>query len=75
MGVRRHDKINLTIACAVVSRFVQSESEYGETRDIVHDIAQEVAEKFTEKEVAIKINTADNFAKKSILSNGDRYKC
>ena len=43
MGVRRHDKINLTIACAIVSKFVKDEAEYSETRDIVREIAQGVA--------------------------------
>ena len=64
MGVRRHDKINLTIACATVSRFVKNEAEYRETRDIVHDIAQSVADRFTSMETTIKVNTADNFDKK-----------
>jgi len=64
MGVRRHEKINLTIACAIVSRYVNNETEYGETRDIVHEIARGVAEKLTDMDVAIKVNTADNFAKK-----------
>ena len=64
MGVRRHDKINLTVACATVSKFVDNEAHYRGTRDIVRDIAQEVAEKCTDLEVKIKINTADNFEKK-----------
>ncbi len=64
MGVRRHDKINLTIACAVVSRYVKNEAAYTETKDIVHDLAQELAEKYTKMEVSIKVNTADNFVKK-----------
>jgi S-adenosylmethionine synthetase len=64
MGVRRHDKINLTIACATVSKFVKNEVEYRETRDIVREIAQSVADRFTTMETTIKVNTADNFDKK-----------
>ncbi|MDA4111953.1 MAG: methionine adenosyltransferase [Thaumarchaeota archaeon] len=64
MGVRRHDEINLTIACAMVSRFVKDEAQYSETKDVVLDIAQKVASKFTDLEVKIRVNTADNFAKK-----------
>jgi len=63
MGVRRHDKINLTIACALVSRFVKNESEYQETKDVVQDIAQKVADQYTKMDVTIKVNTADNFEK------------
>jgi S-adenosylmethionine synthetase len=64
MGVRRGNKINLTIACAVVSRFVKNETEYIETIEIVRSIAQNLALKLTSMDVAIKINTADNFVKK-----------
>jgi S-adenosylmethionine synthetase len=64
MGVRRHNKINLTIACAIVSRYVRDEREYLETRDIIHDTAQNLAQKYTDMDVTIKVNTADNFAKK-----------
>ena len=64
MGVRRHNRINLTIACAIVSRYVENESRYVETRETVREIAQSLALKRTKMDVAIKVNTADNFAKK-----------
>ena len=64
MGVRRHDKINLTIACAMVSRFVKDEAQYREIKDVVHDIAQAVANKYTNMDTTIKVNTADNYEKK-----------
>lgn len=64
MGVRRHNKINLTIACAIVSRYVKNEAEYGETREIVRSIATKLAGKYTDMDVTIKVNTADNFTKK-----------
>ncbi len=64
MGVRRHNEINLTIACAIVSRYVRNEGEYLETRDIVRDMAQNLAKKYTDMNVSIKVNTADNVAKK-----------
>lgn len=64
MGVRRQDKINLTIACATVSRYIANESAYAETKAVVKEIAQRLADKQTKMEVTIKVNTADNFAKK-----------
>jgi S-adenosylmethionine synthetase len=64
MGVRRRDRINLTIACAIVSKYVGSEEEYKETINVVNDIASRVAKKQTNMDVAIKVNTADNFKKK-----------
>ncbi|MGH2639623.1 MAG: methionine adenosyltransferase, partial [Rhabdochlamydiaceae bacterium] len=64
MGVRRQGKINLTIACAIVAKHVKDELAYKETRDIIRDIAQSVAKKHSSMEIAIKVNTADNFQKK-----------
>ena len=64
MGVRRGKAINLTIACAIVSKYVQDENAYKETREIIQDIAQKVAKKYTKMETTIKVNTADNFQKK-----------
>ena len=64
MGVRRGKAINLTIACAIVSKHVQNENEYRETRDIIQDLAQKVAKKYTKMDTTIKVNTADNFQKK-----------
>jgi S-adenosylmethionine synthetase len=64
MGVRRADRINLTIACAIVSKYVSGEKEYKETMHVVNEIASKVAKKQTKMEVAIRVNTADNFVKK-----------
>jgi S-adenosylmethionine synthetase len=64
MGVRRTDQINLTIACAIVSEFVKDERAYEEVKEIVRDIAQKVASRNTQMKVTIRVNTADNYAKK-----------
>ncbi|MHB8566668.1 MAG: methionine adenosyltransferase [Nitrososphaerales archaeon] len=65
MGVRRGSKINLTLACAIISQFVKDEKQYSETKDAIHDLAQKVADKYAKKlTVTIKVNTADNFQKK-----------
>ena len=64
MGVRRGSSVNLTIACAIISEFVRNEIEYSETKEVVKDIAQKVAAKYTSMPVAIKVNTADNVEKK-----------
>jgi S-adenosylmethionine synthetase len=64
MGVRRGDQINLTIACAIISEYVKDERAYEEVKEIVKDIAQKIADRITKMKVAIKVNTADNYAKK-----------
>jgi S-adenosylmethionine synthetase len=64
MGVRQGTKVNLTIACAIVSEFVKDERAYLETKEIVKDIAEKVASKYTKLPVSIHVNSADNPAKK-----------
>ena len=63
MGVRRNDEVNLTIACAIVSKYVSNESEYKEVRKVIHDTAQRIASKYSKMKVTIRVNTADNFQK------------
>ena len=60
MGVRRGKDLNLTIACAVVSHFVKDKQEYAETKDIVREIAQKTAKKYSKLPITIRVNTADN---------------
>jgi S-adenosylmethionine synthetase len=64
MGVRRRDQINLTIACAIISEYVKDERSYEEVKEIIKDIAQKVADGTTKMIVTIRVNTADNYAKK-----------
>ena len=64
MGVRRGSKLNLTIACAIISEFVKDESAYLDVKEAVKEIAKKIAAKYTKLDVTIKVNTADNLAKK-----------
>ncbi|MDG6221261.1 MAG: methionine adenosyltransferase, partial [Candidatus Thermoplasmatota archaeon] len=66
MASRKKDKINVTVACAMVDRAIPDKSHYinvvQELRSKVHDFASSL----TEREVAVDVNTADNY-KKNIL--------
>ncbi len=64
MGVRRDEKINLTVACAIVSKYVKNEAQYQETKDAVLEIAKNVAGEITKRPVSIFVNSADNFKEK-----------
>lgn len=64
MGVRRGERINLTIACAVVSKYVKDENQYRDTVRAIHDISERIAKRYTTLDHAIKVNTADNFERK-----------
>uniref|UniRef100_A0A7J2THN0 S-adenosylmethionine synthase n=1 Tax=Archaeoglobus fulgidus TaxID=2234 RepID=A0A7J2THN0_ARCFL len=61
MGLRKKDKIELTIAVAMVDRFLQSISDYDAVKKEVESFASEVAREYTQKEVKVYVNTADDY--------------
>ncbi len=60
MAVRQNNTIDLTVAVAVVSRFVKDMDEYIAVKEDVKEIVHKVAEKVTQREVNVYVNTADN---------------
>ena len=60
MGLREGDKITLTIGCAMVSRYLADRDEYIAVRESLKDIVADLAVKYTQREVEIFVNTADN---------------
>jgi S-adenosylmethionine synthetase len=60
MGVRIRDRIRITVACAFVSKYVNSLEDYLTKRAEVHRKVQELASSLTDKEVEVFINTADD---------------
>jgi len=60
MGVRIKDKIRITIACAFVSKFVNSLEDYLSKKEEVHRKVKELASNLTDKGVEVFINTADD---------------
>lgn len=60
MGLREGDKITLTIGCAMVSKYLANREEYIAVREELKDIAIDYAAKFTNRDVTVFVNTADN---------------
>lgn len=60
MGLRENNKIILTIACAMVSKYISNREEYIAVREGLKDIVIDVATKVTDREVEVFVNTADN---------------
>ncbi len=61
MGVRKGNKTRLTIAAAMVDRYIQDKDHYG---NVVQELKERVldnAVKYTDREVAVDINTGDNY--------------
>jgi S-adenosylmethionine synthetase len=60
MGLRDNDKIILTIACAMVSKYLSNREEYIAVREGLKDVALDIASKITDRDVEVFVNTADN---------------
>lgn len=66
MGMREGDTINLTIACAMVDKYVSDLKNYADTKmDIVERVA-EYASQFTSRKVNAQMNVADNIESGSV---------
>ncbi len=66
MGVRNGDHIRITIAMAFVDKYVDSLKDYLEKKEIVENYAYALAQKLTDKEVNIFLNTADEPENESV---------
>ena len=60
MGLRQGDKIDLTIACAMVSKYLKNPDEYKEVRESLKGIVEELAPEYTDREVKVYVNTGDD---------------
>ena len=60
MGLREVNEITLTIACAMVSRYLTDRNEYIAIREELKNIVLDLASKHTDRKVNIFVNTADD---------------
>jgi S-adenosylmethionine synthetase len=60
MGLREKDDITLTIASAMVSKYLSDRTEYISLREELKDIVSDLASKYTDRSVEIFVNTADD---------------
>ena len=69
MGLREHDKIQLTIAAAIVDRYVNDMSHYQDILHQIHESVYELTRKHTEKDLTIFVNSADVYDDPSNINN------
>jgi S-adenosylmethionine synthetase len=60
MGVRRGDRIRLTVACALVGRHCADLADYVAKRRAVAELARQVARRETDLAVEVEVNTGDD---------------
>ncbi|WP_212525576.1 methionine adenosyltransferase [Actibacterium sp. MT2.3-13A] len=67
MGVRRGDRIDLTLSCAFIGAHVADIRDYAAKRRRVADIAGEVARRAFDGAVSVRVNAADDLAAESVF--------
>ena len=66
MGKREGNRIDVTIAAAIVDRHVSGIDEYDEAVEGVRGFVRELAGRFTGRQVDVSVNTADDYESGSI---------
>jgi len=59
MGVRHLNSIKLTVACAFIDRFIADADEYVARKTDLVSLVLESANRITQREVTVEVNTAD----------------
>lgn len=65
MGVRRGGDIRLTVACAMIGRFLENKEHYLAAKADIVDLVQAVASSWTVGPVSVEVNTADDVSAES----------
>jgi S-adenosylmethionine synthetase len=61
MGKREGEAIDVTVAAAVVDRYVADIDEYDETITGIRSFVEELATEYTDRDVTVHVNTADDY--------------
>ncbi len=61
MGLREGDRITLTVACAMVDRYLSSLKDYMAVKEELTGFVREIAGEYTSKDVEVNVNTADDY--------------
>ncbi len=61
MAVRNHDAIRLTVAAAIVDKFVPDQDHYVSVIEQLRERVLDHAAKITNRDVAVDVNTGDNY--------------
>ncbi|MHC1570261.1 MAG: methionine adenosyltransferase [Methermicoccaceae archaeon] len=65
MASRRDDKISLTVACAMIDKYVDGFEHYMELKHEVQHEIEAIVPRYTKRDVNVFVNTADNMDKGS----------
>ncbi|HEY9245664.1 MAG TPA: methionine adenosyltransferase, partial [Candidatus Methanoperedens sp.] len=60
MGMRAKDKITLTVACAMIGKYIDDQSHYFSIKEELASRITDLARKYTDREVEVCVNTGDD---------------
>ncbi|MFB6106791.1 MAG: methionine adenosyltransferase [Halobacteriaceae archaeon] len=66
MGKREDDRVNITVAAAIIDRYVAGMEAYRNEVEAVREYVRDVAEARTDRSVTVQVNTADDYEQDSI---------
>jgi len=61
MGKREEDAIELTVAAAIVDRYVEDMEDYVDAVETVREFVVDLADEHTDRDVTVHVNTADDY--------------
>ena len=59
MGKREGDRIDITVAAALIDSYVEDRADYDDAVESVREFVHEVAGEYTDRDVSVYVNTAD----------------
>ncbi|QAU11803.1 methionine adenosyltransferase [Halorubrum sp. BOL3-1] len=66
MGKREGDRIDITVAAAMVDAYVDGLDEYDDAVGSVREYVDDLAREYTDREVGVEVNTADDYDEGSV---------
>ncbi|MFT4946832.1 MAG: S-adenosylmethionine synthetase [Natronomonas sp.] len=66
MGKREGERIDVTVAVAMVDQYIDDLENYKQAVDDVRDYVEDLATEYTDRDVTVYVNTADNYDEGSI---------
>ncbi len=66
MGKRQHDQIDVTVAAAMIDRYIHDLDEYRSAVEEVRTYVADLAREYTDRSVTVHVNTADDYDEGSI---------
>lgn len=66
MGLRRKDDLTLTVACAMVGKYIDDISHYASIKEELSEKIKNLAAEYTDRNVNVFVNTGDDIAQGSV---------